>query len=45
MHKPQKFRGGRRSKNCHIILTSGPSYHVNDKLERLKKGVRFLTTE
>jgi len=23
---------------------SGPSYHIKDKLERIKKGARFLTT-
>ena len=24
--------------HCHIILTSGPSYRIKDKLENLKKG-------
>jgi len=29
---------GRLLHHCHIILTSGPSYRIKDKLENLKKG-------
>jgi hypothetical protein len=39
------IRRRKESKNCHIIPTIGPSYHIKDKLEKVKKGAKLLTPE
>jgi len=39
------IRRRKKVKNCHAIPTSGPSYHIEDKPERVKKVERLLTTE
>jgi hypothetical protein len=39
------IRRRKEVKNCHIIPTRGLIHHIKDKLERVKKGTRLLTTE